>query len=449
VAKIEDLENLLNDFDAEVRKGALLELVGMLRHGEISLPAAKPEVNIHIHSFFSYNVFGWSPTRIAWEGKKYGLEVIGIVDFDVLDGLEEFLRAGNILGIKSVVGMESRVFVSELADVVTNSPNEPGIHYFMLQGCPADAQRFGADEVLQRLRETARSRNKGIISRINEYLGSVKIDYEADVVPLTPSGNATERHLLVAYDRKAREIYGDRAHEFWAGVLEVGAEKMAGLMEDTPSFYDVVRSKLMKFGGVGYTAPDPASFPSLEEFVALGRRLGAVPTTTWLDGTNEGERDMEANLELFTHKGAAALNIIPDRNWNIKDPDEKTVKTAKLREAVAAARGFDLPISIGTEMNKIGQPFADDFSAPELTDYVEDFIRGAWFFYGHTVLARLKGWGFGSSWADAFFGEDRHAANRFYEEVGRAAQPSRLILDMIAALPDGAEPADVIRILSG
>jgi len=449
VTKIGELENRLNNFDSEVRMEALSGLVEMVQRGEISLPPAKPEVNIHIHSFFSFNALGWSPSRIAWEGRKYGLEVVGIVDFDVLDGLVEFLQAGDALGIKAVVGMESRVFVSELADVVTNSPNEPGIHYFMLQGCYIDNHALCCDRVMQRLRDTARSRNIGIMNRVNDYLRNVRIDYEEDVLPLTPSGNATERHLLAAYDKKSREILGDKVHEFWAEVLGIDPEKSAELMKNTPAFHDAVRSKLMKFGGVGYAAPDPESFPSLEDVIGLAQRIGAVPTTTWLDGTNEGEQDMMANLELFTRKGAAALNIIPDRNWNIKDPDEKAVKTAKLKEAVDAAREFGLPLSIGTEMNKAGQPFVDDFSASELACYVEDFLCGARFFYGHTLLARCGGRGFGSEWAKAAFGGDRRAANRFYMEVGRAAQPSRTILDAIAGLPDDAEPADIIRIVSG
>jgi hypothetical protein len=37
-----------------------------------------------------------------------------------------------------------------------------------------------------------------MISRLNVFLDPVMVDYDRDVLPLTPSGNATERHLLVA-----------------------------------------------------------------------------------------------------------------------------------------------------------------------------------------------------------------------------------------------------------
>ena len=69
---------------------------------------------------------GYSPSRFALEAKKAGLEMGGIVDFDVLDGLEEFWQASRLLDLKACVGIESRVFVPEFADRVINSPGEPG-----------------------------------------------------------------------------------------------------------------------------------------------------------------------------------------------------------------------------------------------------------------------------------------------------------------------------------
>ena len=42
------------------------------------------------------------------------------------------------------------------------------------------------------LRERARQRNLDIIQRVNAYLDPVCIDYERDVLPLTPAGTATE-----------------------------------------------------------------------------------------------------------------------------------------------------------------------------------------------------------------------------------------------------------------
>ncbi|MEN6522080.1 MAG: hypothetical protein ABFD46_13135 [Armatimonadota bacterium] len=440
--QIVDLEQQLNDFDINARKSALTELAGLVQMGEMTLPDAKPEVNIHFHTFFSFNAENWSPSCVAWEAAKYGLEVAGIVDFDVLDGVDEFLDAGELLGIKTTAGFESRVYVSEYSDKIINSPNEPGILYFMGQGCVKSGPESDG------LRRMAKDRNIGVMQRVNAYLGDVSLDYDRDVLPLTPSGNATERHLLAAYDRKAREVHGNRAAEFWAGVIEMPEPEVSTLMENTPAFHEKLRAKLIKFGGVGYVQPENSSFPTVEQVIEMVKSIGALPTTAWLDGTNPGEADMMSNLELMASKGVVAINIIPDRNWNIKKPEDKALKLAKLKEVVDAAKHFALPLSVGTEMNKAGLPFVDNFAAPELADYVEDFVKGAQFFYGHTLLARYADLGYFSPAVEAAFGKDRKAKNQFFTKIGSSAKPSLSLYESLRKHSGKLAPEEALWLVS-
>ncbi len=434
------LEQLLNGFDPAERREALEELVRRLKLGQYPIQPEREEVNLHFHTFFSFNANGWSPSRVAWESVKYGLETAGIVDFDVLDGMDEFLSAGDLLGLKSVVGIESRVFVSEMADKVMSSPNEPGIAYFMAGGCfrrPPEGSE--AERILRSMADTARERNIALVDRVNAYLDPVILDYEADALPLTPSGNATERHLLQAYDAKAREAFGcctPELAQFWAGKLGVAQEETAVLLGDTPKLHEKMRSKLMKFGGVGYVPPTSGSFPSIEDAIKMMRGMDALPMITWLDGTNPGEEDTDAFLELLVSKGCVSLNIIPERNWNIKGSEEKALKTRKLREVVEGARRLHLPISVGTEMNKAGLPFVDDFGSDELTPYRRDFVDGARCLYGHTVLARHADFGYFSEKAQAAFGDDRAAKAAFFTRVGRICIPPRFAGERLGGLSE-------------
>lgn len=445
------LEEGLDSFDSTVRRHSLEKLAARVRSGEIRVPSPKPEVNLHYHTFYSFNANNWSPSRIAWESFKYGLEVAGIVDFDVLDGMEEFLDAGELLGLKTVVGMESRVFIRELADKVMSSPNEPGIAYFMAAGCfryPPVASH--AEAILKRMAETARVRNISLMERINAYLSSVRLDYKDDVLTLTPAGNATERHLLTAYDRKARMVFQDnetKIKEFWAEKLGIPEDEIGLLLSDTPRFHEVMRSKLMKFGGVGYVPPDSGSFPTIEEAVDMIQAMGALPMIAWLDGTNPGEEDTVAYLEFLRSKGVVAINIIPERNWNIKNSKEKALKTKKLAEVVEAGRRFHMPISVGTEMNKAGLPFVDNFAATELRPYIEDFLHGARCIYGHTILARYADFGYLSERSGAFFGRDDAKRNAFYSEVGKYP-PSPEIRQKLVEIRHEATPERVLNILS-
>ena len=443
-----DLERRLNSFNPGERIHSLMEMASLVKSGEVIVPSPKPEVNLHYHTFFSFNANGWSPSRIAWESLKYGLEVSGIVDFDVLDGMDEFLTAGEMLGLKSVVGMESRVFIEELADKVMSSPNEPGIAYFMAAGCFKRPRKGSeAQGILISMAKTARARNVALMCRVNAHLHAVQLDYERDVIPLTPSGNATERHLLTAYERKACEVFGgDMAQvaKFWAEKLGMTESEAAEIIPRTPKFHEKMRARLMKFGGVGYVPPDSGSFPSIEDAIRMIRSMDALPMIAWLDGTNPGEEDTVGFLELLRSKGVVAINIVPDRNWNIKDADEKALKTRKLREVVEAARKFDMPICVGTEMNRAGLPFVDDFDALELRPFIQDFLEGARCLYGLTTLARHARFGYFSPAAESVFGSDIHAKNAFFAEVGKhpAVPPQSL-----ARLKGISEPNEILGIV--
>ncbi len=417
-------EKQLNSFNSHERRCALVRLKKMADDGDITLSAPKREANLHYHSFFSFNANGWSPSRIAWEARKHGLEVAGIVDFDVLDGMQEFLEAGEILGQKTTVGLETRVFVKEYADKVINSPGEPGIAYFMAAACTHKPDAgSNAQATLHGLFATAQSRNRELMERVNDYLIDVRLDYERDVLPLTPAGNATERHLLAAYDKQARVVFADQKAlvSFWAEKLGVDADVAVGIINDPVKLQEAIRGKLMKKGGVAYVQPDSGSFPTLESVIDFAKASGALPCATWLDGTSPGEENMDEMLDLMKSKGVVAANIIPDRNWNIKNPEEKALKLAKLGEMVKASRAHGMPLCVGTEMNKAGLPFVDDFSAPELQPYLQDFMDGAHFFWGHTLLSRYGDLGYYSPHIEDAFGQARKRKNKFYYLVGRLA----------------------------
>ncbi|MFC1629459.1 hypothetical protein ACFL3H_10180, partial [Gemmatimonadota bacterium] len=97
---ISRLEARLNDFDPMVRAEALARLIGFAQKGVI-IPGELPSaVNMHCHTFYSFNAAGLSPASVAWTAWSLGIEFMGIVDFDVLDGVEEFLAACTALGVK-------------------------------------------------------------------------------------------------------------------------------------------------------------------------------------------------------------------------------------------------------------------------------------------------------------------------------------------------------------
>ncbi len=421
---IEILEAQLNNFSLEVRTGALQELTRLANAGHIDLPPLVNVANMHCHTFFSFNGYGHSPSSLAWLGRKRGLKLMGIVDFDVLDAVDEFLDACALVGTRGSAGIETRVYVPEFGRREINSPGEPGIAYHMGIGFASSAVPAEARPVIDSMRQRAAERNTDMLERVNAHLSPLTIDYQADVLPLTPRGNATERHMLAAYLAAAERTVANPI-DFWAGKLGLPADKVAAQMADMPTFQNTVRGKLMKRGGVGYVQPSPHAFPSVEEFHRFIEACGALPCAAWLDGMSEGEQAIEELLALLIDKGAVAFNIVPDRNWNIADPAVKEVRLEKLYQVVELTQKLDLPLNIGTEMNAYGQKWVDDFDAPELAPVREAFLDGAYFIYGHTVAERVLGLGYQSAWAQTHF-PGRRQRNAFFTELGKQAEPSAL-----------------------
>lgn len=380
MGEIEQLEQQLDSFDAAVRSAALEKLLGKVQDGEIQLPLASRFVNLHCHTFFSYNAYGYSPSKFAWLAKKRGLAAAGVVDFDVLDGVDEFLAAAKLLNLKACGGMESRVFVPEFATRVINSPGEPGIAYHMGIGFPKGALNLPLKKFQMKLSGISRQRNRDLLDCVNEYLSPVKLDYANDVLPLTPAGNATERHMCLAYARKAQLYFKDDAKlaRFWTQKLGIEA---AGLdLPDGAKILDAIRAKTMKHGGIGYIQPDGGSFPTMAKMNKFVLEAGGIPTITWLDGTSAGEKAIEELFDVAMHTGAAALNIIPDRNYT---PGIKDEKLANLYAVVKLAERRGLPIVVGTEMNSPGSKFVDSFDTAELKPLVPLFLEGANAVYDH------------------------------------------------------------------
>ena len=423
--EIKKLESDLNSFDQELRQKSLIKLKEFAAEENIISSPKKTPYNLHCHTFCSYNGYGYSPSYIAWLACRKQWFAAGIVDFDVLDGADEFLSAAETLDVRGVCGLETRAYVADLAQAEINSPGEPGVAYHMGIGfttsdIPAEQQRF-----LAGLKAKANARTENIVKLVNAYLSPVELDFREAAAKLTPFGNITERHVCTAYREKAEEIFPndiDRA-EFWAEKLSLDTAAAATLINDPVTLEGTIRSKTMKSGGVGYVKASPESFPALQEMNDFTLACGAVPCIAWLDGMSDGEKDPVKLIDMHISRGAALLNIIPDRNWNFSDPEVKAAKTQCLDAVIAAALERDMPVVIGTEMNAPGQKLVDDFDCDALEKHNDTFTKGAAIIFAHTLLAP-SGMGYLSKWAAENFA-DTADKNAFFGEFGQAVTPQK------------------------
>jgi hypothetical protein len=253
--------------------------------------------------------------------------------------------------------------------------------------------------------------------------------------------------MVLAYVQAAERTHVDPTG-FWSSKLEVTPDRVSTLVGDSAAFQNLIRAKLMKRGGVGYVQPDSGMFPTLDAFHELIVACGALPCCAWLDGTTPTEESMEAWLYFLIAKGVVALNIIPDRNWNISDAETRRLRVENLYHVVRLARELDLPLNVGTEMNSFGQKIVDNFDARELEPIRHTFLDGAYFIYGHTALQRAIGLGTQSEWAQAHL-PTRHQRNEFYTRAGYRIPPGEHGIRRLRQMSPTLSPAAILTGLEG
>ncbi len=419
---LEKLEQQLDSFDLNQRRAAIEQMAGGLADGSIRTQPPTGFVNLHAHTFFSFNCYGYSPSKFAWLSKKTGLAAAGIVDFDVFDGIDDFLWASQKLNLRACASIETRVFVPEFADLEINSPGEPGIAYHMGSGIPSGRLSGKAKTFLNTLKTTAQTRNRQMTERVNKYMAPVILDFDKDIIPLAPAANPTERHICLAYARKAKEHFTDTQALLDNWQTKLGVALSPQELPESPKLLNAVRSKTMKQGGVGYVQPDAGAFPTMKQMNDFVLQAGGIPTMAWLNGLTDGEKQMEQLLDVAMTLGVAAFNIIPDRNFTPGVADDRLLE---LQKVIRLCQDRQLPILVGTEMNSFGQKFVDLFQAEELKPFLPEFARGAAILYAHTVLQQKAKMGYLSDWAMNHLGDTR-LKNDFYEIVGRTLEPKNI-----------------------
>lgn len=220
---MDNILQLLNAPTAEERLANLQQI--------LDTETQRPEVsdvfvNNHIHTTYSFSPY--SPTAAVYYAREATLPTAGIMDHDSMAGAREFLRAGEIAGVATTVGVECRVRMSgtPLETRFINNTDQKGIAYMALHGVP-----HGKIDAVQQhfapLREKRNDRTRKMSDNINALLGDcgIAVRFDEDILPLSQyadGGSVTERHLIFALCRKIIEHCGrERTAQFVENTLGI------------------------------------------------------------------------------------------------------------------------------------------------------------------------------------------------------------------------------------
>ena len=99
--------------------------------------------------------------------------------------------------------------------------------------------------------------------------------------------------------------------------------------------------------------------------------------------------------------------------------------------------------SVSSTVNEL-TPVPD--GVPEMAPVRRALLDGARFIYGHTVMQRALGLGYGSGWAQAHL-PTRRERNAFYQAVGYKVPPGRAGMATLRKLDPTLSPAKMLELL--
>lgn len=425
------------------RRQALSDAVSLVAAGHVETRPAGSPPSLWTRTFNSGGAC--SPSRLVWEARRQGLAVIGSCDPETLDTLPELYAAGDALGVRAAVSLETRVFAESNTAWERELFGEQRVLRVMaagVAGIPAESTETGRRMAF--LREQSRRRCKAVVAKINSVLSPVAVNFERDVLPLTPYGNAADAHIAAAFAAQARRVFpaaSDLAG-FWAKALGCRYIEASRLLANHDALSRAIDEKLFVRGGSGYYSPDATSYPGVTQFFRDIAAAGAVPCLCWQDETFSGGAGVEALLDAAIGWGALCVGVKFPVVWSECRPGF----AERLGRMAEAARARSLPLLVGSNMLRDGD-FGEWRDAAELHALREDFLAGAFWLYGHAFLARRAGMGFVSDWASNVFSGDRAAANEFYSEVGRRAEPGAELEGRAAMIGQHMWPDEVVTML--
>lgn len=324
------------------------------------------DVNNHVHSAYSFSPY--SPEEIVQKAYEAGLCAVGLIDHDTVAGAHEFIKAGELIGIGTTVGMECRADFSEtkLAGRRINNTDQVSIAYVVLHGIPhSELQRV--TDFMKPYNYQRNERNKKMVDKLNKLLAphAISVNYDEEVIPLSfykRGGTITERHLLFALSNKLINHFGagDRLIGFLEYELRLKLQKQSeDLLKDLTNPYyaynllGILKSEFLP--EIYINAQEEC--PKIGDLGAFAQNIGAILAYPYLGDVGESvtndkrsqtfEDDyIDLLFDEIKRLGFHAVTYMPSRNTS-----------QQLQNVMALCYKYNLMQISGEDINSPKQSF--------------------------------------------------------------------------------------------
>ena len=312
-----------------------------------------PDVNGHVHTPYSFSSFD-NIAQIFELAEKEKIHVIGINDFFVADGYEQFYGYAVKTSKFPLFNVE---FIGLLPSfqqkgITVNDPNNPGRIYFSGKGLnyPFSVSENNQN-FLQGLFDESQVQVKEMVEKAEQLLqdidSNLTLTYK-DVKAKYAKELVRERHIATAIRSLVDENFASEEEKVAFYTPLFGTAPKSDI-NSVAAIENEIRGKLLKAGGAAFVEESPEAFPAVERIQEYILNAGGIPCYPVLLDDRKGNliTGFESNWAEMDQQLKAMnvhmLELIPSRN-----------SVEKLREFVAFFKAKGYVISLGSEHNTPG-----------------------------------------------------------------------------------------------
>jgi len=264
-------------------------------------------VNTHIHTPYCFSSFE-SISQVLAMASEQNIYVLGINDFNTIEGYEEFAAACEQAGVYPLFNIE---FVSINQEDLEkgfhwNDPVNPGVIYLCGKGLN-NPPRLSSDSrnLISAMWKMTQDRIWKMVELLNKLLEGHNIGLSLDynqIRNLHAKNSVREHHL-------ARHLYSTIVHKWPKPQDQITIFRK--LFDDpqfetdpSDSFFlqDQIRKRLLDAGKAAYVDKNHASFYSTHQVRSLILEAGGIPCFPIFSNTLNGFSDAEKELPSLAHK---------------------------------------------------------------------------------------------------------------------------------------------------
>ena len=282
------------------------------------------DVNGHIHTPYSFSAF--SEIKQAFlMAKSEKVDVLGINDFYVADGYEEFSRLALLHRVFPLFNVEFITLNKEwqASGLRVNDPGNPGRTYFSGKALTFPERLSGTGGArLAEIREGSQEQVKEMIMLINKWFNECGMPFELDygvIKSAYAKELVRERHIAKAIRETVFSSFSGDDEIIKALKTIYGNKQVAADIHQSAALENEIRNNLLKSGGIAFVPEDDSAFLSLDEAIEFIIKAGGIPCYPVLLDDKSGkytefESDYEFMYRELTGRNIYSIELIPGRN---------------------------------------------------------------------------------------------------------------------------------------